>query len=91
MIVRPPMIFETTTKGCKLEILGEKYNAVLTELHMASFGMDVNNQEVQYEAIKRSFRLEKPVAFWQIFVPVIFNGKEIKCYQGGDRRSLIEM
>lgn len=91
MLMHDDRNYETPPQRCVLEIQGKKYDAVFTEYHMISFGLDENNRQVKYETIKRRFRLDKPVVFTQIFVPVIFDGKEIECYQGGEGKFLIEM
>lgn len=83
--------YETLPQRCVLEMQGKKYDAVFTEHHMISFGFDENNRQVKYETIKRRFRLDKPVVFTQIFVPVIFDGVELKCYQSDDGEVLFEV
>lgn len=83
--------YETSPQKCTLEIQGEKYDAIFTESHIISFGFDEKNRRVMYETIKRKFRLEKPVAFSQMFMPVIFEGLELQCYQNDEGKVLFEV
>lgn len=81
----------TPFQRCVLKIHGEMRNAVFQECHMFSFGGIKDNRQTKYETIKRRFRSEKPIAFRERFVSVVFNGEELSCYLGDDGNVLIEV